>query len=122
MLTFYINRAGANLGAGQRRVLQQAKEELSSRVWPRIQGTLDQTRETGLDAPEDAIALIVQRRASVGRASVRLCGRLQRDRVPLWCVPLSAPRRSAGWPTDAARWRAPVSPRTDATRQHVPRA
>ena len=28
MLTFYINRAGANLGAGQRRVLQQAKEEL----------------------------------------------------------------------------------------------
>ena len=28
MLTFYINRAGANLGAGQRRVLQRAKEEL----------------------------------------------------------------------------------------------
>jgi hypothetical protein len=28
MLTFYINRAGDNLPAGQRRVLQQAKEEL----------------------------------------------------------------------------------------------
>ena len=28
MLTFYINRAGDNLGAGQRRVLEQAKEEL----------------------------------------------------------------------------------------------
>jgi hypothetical protein len=28
MLNFYINRAGANLGAAQRRVLQQAKEEL----------------------------------------------------------------------------------------------
>jgi hypothetical protein len=28
MLTFYINRAGDNLGAGQRRVLEQAKVEL----------------------------------------------------------------------------------------------
>jgi hypothetical protein len=28
MLTFYINRAGDNLGAGQRRVLEQAKQEL----------------------------------------------------------------------------------------------
>src|SRR5205823_4408452 len=28
MLTFYINRAGDNLGAGQRRVLEQAKDEL----------------------------------------------------------------------------------------------
>ena len=28
MLTFYINRAGENLGAGQRRVLEQAKVEL----------------------------------------------------------------------------------------------
>jgi hypothetical protein len=28
MLTFYINRAGDNLGAGQRRVLERAKTEL----------------------------------------------------------------------------------------------
>jgi len=28
MLTFYINRAGKNLGSGQRRVLERAKEEL----------------------------------------------------------------------------------------------
>ena len=28
MLTFYANRAGRNLGAGQRRVLQRAKGEL----------------------------------------------------------------------------------------------
>jgi hypothetical protein len=28
MLTFYINRAGDNLGAGQRRVLERAKQEL----------------------------------------------------------------------------------------------
>jgi len=28
MLTFYINRAGTNLGAGQRRVLERAKDEL----------------------------------------------------------------------------------------------
>jgi len=28
MLTFYINRAGTNLGAGQRHVLEQAKKEL----------------------------------------------------------------------------------------------
>ena len=28
MLTFYINRAGANLGARQRRVLERAKDEL----------------------------------------------------------------------------------------------
>jgi Protein of unknown function (DUF3175) len=28
MLTFYINRAGDNLGAGQRRVLERAKAEL----------------------------------------------------------------------------------------------
>ena len=28
MLTFYINRAGGNLGAGQRRVLERAKGEL----------------------------------------------------------------------------------------------
>jgi hypothetical protein len=28
MLTFYINRAGDNLGAGQRRVLERAKDEL----------------------------------------------------------------------------------------------
>src|SRR5881275_641494 len=28
MLTFYVNRAGDNLGAGQRRVLEQAKDEL----------------------------------------------------------------------------------------------
>lgn len=28
MLTFYINRAGDNLGARQRRVLERAKEEL----------------------------------------------------------------------------------------------
>ena len=28
MLTFYINRAGANLGADQRRVLERAKDEL----------------------------------------------------------------------------------------------
>jgi hypothetical protein len=28
MLTFYINRAGDNLGASQRRVLERAKEEL----------------------------------------------------------------------------------------------
>jgi hypothetical protein len=28
MLTFYINRAGDNLGAGQRRVLERAKGEL----------------------------------------------------------------------------------------------
>jgi hypothetical protein len=28
MLTFYINRAGSNLGAGQRRVLDRAKKEL----------------------------------------------------------------------------------------------
>jgi hypothetical protein len=28
MLTFYINRAGTNLGAGQRHVLERAKKEL----------------------------------------------------------------------------------------------
>ena len=28
MLTFYINRAGSGLGAGQRRVLERAKDEL----------------------------------------------------------------------------------------------
>jgi hypothetical protein len=28
MLTFYINRAGANLSASQKRVLEQAKQEL----------------------------------------------------------------------------------------------
>src|SRR5438105_11606255 len=28
MLTFYINRAGNNLGSGQRRVLDRAKQEL----------------------------------------------------------------------------------------------
>lgn len=28
MLTFYINRAGDNLGSGQRRVLERAKQEL----------------------------------------------------------------------------------------------
>jgi hypothetical protein len=28
MLTFYINRAGSNLSASQRRVLEQAKQEL----------------------------------------------------------------------------------------------
>ena len=28
MLTFYINRAGTNLGVGQRRVLERAKGEL----------------------------------------------------------------------------------------------
>jgi hypothetical protein len=28
MLTFYINRAGKDLGAGQKRVLEQAKDEL----------------------------------------------------------------------------------------------
>ena len=28
MLNFYINRAGSNLGAGQKKVLQRAKEEL----------------------------------------------------------------------------------------------
>ncbi|WP_443970410.1 DUF3175 domain-containing protein [Sphingobium sp. CR28] len=28
MLTFYINRAGDNLGAGQREILEKAKEEL----------------------------------------------------------------------------------------------
>lgn len=28
MLTFYLNRAGKNLPSGQRRVLEQAKEEL----------------------------------------------------------------------------------------------
>jgi hypothetical protein len=28
MLTFYINRAGDNLGSGQRRVLERAKNEL----------------------------------------------------------------------------------------------
>jgi hypothetical protein len=28
MLTFYINRAGGNLGSGQRRVLERAKDEL----------------------------------------------------------------------------------------------
>jgi hypothetical protein len=28
MLTFYINRAGTNLGASQRRVLERAKTEL----------------------------------------------------------------------------------------------
>lgn len=30
MLTFYINRAGDNLGARQRRVLERAKDELRS--------------------------------------------------------------------------------------------
>jgi hypothetical protein len=28
MLTFYVNRAGDNLGAGQRKVLERAKDEL----------------------------------------------------------------------------------------------
>jgi len=28
MLNFYINRAGSNLGAGQKKILQRAKEEL----------------------------------------------------------------------------------------------
>jgi hypothetical protein len=30
MLTFYINRAGKNLPAGQRRVLEAAKDDLRS--------------------------------------------------------------------------------------------
>ena len=37
MLTFYVNRAGKNLSASQRRVLQQAKVELR-RVFGRNEG------------------------------------------------------------------------------------
>jgi Protein of unknown function (DUF3175) len=32
MLTFYVNRAGKNLSAGRRRVLERAKELLHERI------------------------------------------------------------------------------------------
>jgi hypothetical protein len=39
MLTFYMNRAGKNLGARQRRVLEQAKDELRALFHKTVRST-----------------------------------------------------------------------------------
>lgn len=57
MLTFYINRAGENLSARQRRVLEEAKEELRAAF--------------GKDAPPPAKKSATRTRASPRRVSKR---------------------------------------------------